>query len=94
MTYTEACRVAEECAKWIRDADAERVVKAEQLERAKAVILAKLSTEPAVRLMPDPEPPAAERVVPFVHPDDEAPALDLTNVIRSDEQATGTYYHG
>jgi len=40
---------------------------------------------------PDPVPPAAERVVPFVHPDDEP---TLNEVVFQEPQANGAAYHG
>ena len=70
MTYTEAARVAEENARWIRNNDAERMRKVEQLERARAVIAAALNIDPIV-VEPDAPDPAPADVLPFVHPDDE-----------------------
>ncbi len=70
MTYAEACRVAEECARWIKNADAERVRKLEQLDKASRVIFQAIDIAPisADPFTPDPDPVA--QVVPFAHPDD------------------------
>lgn len=66
MTYTEAARVAEENARWIRNNDAERMRKIEQLERARAVIAAALNIDPII-VEPD-EPPPADNVVDLMNP--------------------------
>jgi len=66
MTYTEAARVAEENARWIRNNDAERMRKIEQLERARAVIAAALNIDP-ITVEPD-EPPPADNVVDLMNP--------------------------
>jgi hypothetical protein len=66
MTYTEAARVAEENARWIRNNDAERMRKVEQLERARAVIAAALNIDPIVA---EPEgPPPTDNVVSLMDP--------------------------
>lgn len=78
MTYAEATRQAEEDARWIRNAKLELDKRAERLAKCQAIINAALTVEVV-------QEPAAV----FVHPDDlpEPPALDLTDVVRSDEQA-------
>jgi len=66
VTYTEAARVAEENARWIRNNDAERMRKVEQLERARAVIAAALNIDPIVA---EPEsPPPTDNVVSLMDP--------------------------
>jgi hypothetical protein len=66
MTYTEAARVAEENARWIRNNDAERMRKVEQLERARAVIAAALNIDPIVA---EPEsPPPTDNIVKLMDP--------------------------
>ncbi len=89
MTYIEACRVAEENANWIRKHDVERVKRVADLEKARAIIATALSIDP-VTAQPEPQddPPAAERVVAFVHPDDEALAAPAEQ-----QQANGVYYN-
>lgn len=65
MTYTEACRVAEEASRWIRNTDAERVVRLAQLEKAQGVIRATLNIDPITVDENDPPPAPAAEVVPF-----------------------------
>jgi len=66
VTYTEAARVAEENARWIRNNDAERMRKVEQLERARAVISAALNIDPIVA-EPDSLPPT-DNIVSIMDP--------------------------
>lgn len=66
MTYTEAARVAEEAARWIRSNDAERVRRVEQLKRARAVIASALNIDP-ITAQPD-DPPPADNVIALMDP--------------------------
>lgn len=78
MTYAEATRQAEEDARWIRNAKIELERRSQRLAQCQAVIAGALTVEVVMPPQSDPPPipTAAERVVPFVHPDD-LPEVDL-----------------
>ncbi len=80
MTANEAARIALEAAQWLRRNKIDVQTWTEKYEQAKAVLDKHLAL--------DADPLATPAAV-FVHPDDmpEPPTLDLTDVVRSDEQA-------